>query len=414
MALSANDITVLRELGKTYMEIASLPVQKEKMELWKAFNSNRSTRPMVVIDQLPWNELNYDGSLTCLVENPFFRSIESNLRKSIYKWRNFPVDMVVEPFITIPNVAKSSGFGFELKETTLATDMDNDIVSHSFENQLQTEEDVEKIKDIVITYDKQKSDFWLAEAKQVFEGIIPVIQRGGVSIRLQLWDIIAELMGVEDIYFDLIDRPEFIHSIMEKMTNSALAGIKQINELNLVNDLQNTCHCSYIYTDSLLPNFTSGKGSSTKNTWGFSMAQLFTSASPETTKEFEIAYMSKIAEHYGMFYYGCCERLDDRLDIIQTIPNVKKISCSPWSNRDNFAEKLNKNIIMSNKPTPSYLAQSQVDFDIVKKDIQYTCEVARKNNIAVELILKDISTVKHDPKRLTKWAEVAMQVVEGF
>ena len=94
--------------------------------------------------------------------------------------------------------------------------------------------------------------------------------------------------------------------------------------------------------------------------------------------------------------------------------DVKKISCSPWSNRDNFAEKLNKNIIMSNKPTPSYLAQSQVDFDIVKKDIQYTCEVARKNNIAVELILKDISTVKHDPKRLTKWAEVAMRVVEGF
>ena len=40
MQISQNDIAVLRELAREYMEAATLPVQREKMMLWKAFNAN--------------------------------------------------------------------------------------------------------------------------------------------------------------------------------------------------------------------------------------------------------------------------------------------------------------------------------------------------------------------------------------
>ena len=43
MNLRKEEITALRTLAQEYMEIASLPVQKEKMELWKAFNRHDNT-----------------------------------------------------------------------------------------------------------------------------------------------------------------------------------------------------------------------------------------------------------------------------------------------------------------------------------------------------------------------------------
>lgn len=414
MELKKEEVKVLRTLANTYMEIASLPVQREKMEQWKAFNRHDGTRPMVLIDQLPWHELNRDGELTCVTEDPFFRDIEFTLRSTIYKWKHFPVDMVVEPFLTIPFAADNSGYGLKVMEKTAVTDKDNAVVSHAFRNQLAEEEDLEKIRDMVITHDKARSREWREAAEAVFGGILPVRQAGGVFIRLGIWDELAELMGVEAIYYDLLDRPEFIHRIMEKMTHSALEGIRQVNEMGLVDTSANTCHCSVIYNDSQLPDFGAGRGTDTKNAWNFGLAQLFTSVSPEVTEEFEVPYISRLASEYGMIYYGCCDRLDDRLSIITKIPHVKKISCSPWSRREEFAEELPKEIVMSAKPSPAFLAGESLDEEEVRADLQRTCRAARKNGVSLELILKDVSTVRYEPQRLERWARLAMETVERF
>lgn len=414
MNVTAFERETLRTLAHQYMEIATLPIQRTKMEMWKNFNAVGNNRPMVTIDQIPWHELNYDGSLDVVCTEPLLRSIEGNMRRTLYRWKHFPVDMVVEPFLIIPNCARNTGYGIAIEEEIVRTDQANGVVSHAFKNQLETDEDLDKIKDMVITVDREKSAEWKTTISEIFEGIIPVIQAGGVGVRLQIWDVLAELMGVENIYFDLIDRPEFIHEIMERMTHSVLEGIRQANELELINDHENSCHCAYIYTNELLSDFGAGLGANTKNAWGCSMAQLFTSASPETTKEFEIDYMSKITAMYGMFYYGCCERLDDRLDIVQKLPNVKKISCSPWSNPENFAANLDPKIILSNKPTPATLVTPSLDLDEIGKHITNISEIGRRNKINVEFLLKDISTVNYQPERITQWANTVMKVVEKY
>ncbi len=72
-----------------------------------------------------------------------------------------------------------------------------------------------------------------------------------------------------------------------------------------------------------------------QSVWTFGMAQLFTSVSRSVTEEFEVPYISRIASYFGNVYYGCCERLSDRIDLLTKISNVRKISCSPWSDADN-------------------------------------------------------------------------------
>lgn len=414
MNMKTNELHALRALANQYMEIASLPMQKEKLELWKAFNRHDNTRPMVLIDQLPWSELNDSNELTCVSEDPFLQKIEFSLRSTIYKWKHFPVDMVVEPFLTIPFSTRNSGWGIDVTEDIVITEKGNNVVSHAYKNQLETESDLEKIKDMEITVDHAQSKEWLEAARYIFDGILPVRQAGGAFFHLGIWDVLSERMGVENIYFDLIDRPEFVHKIMEKMTHSALAGIRQINTLGLADTSANLCHCSVIYNDEQLPDFGAGQGQDTHHSWAFGMAQLFTSVSPEITKEFEVPYISRLAQEYQMIYYGCCDRLDDRLEIVQQIPNIKKISCSPWSHRETFAAKLCKDIVMSNKPAPSFLAAESMDLDAVATDLQRTCDAAKKNQLSLEMILKDISTVRHQPQRLSQWAQTAMNIVESY
>lgn len=411
MEISRNDIEILRELGREYMEIATLPIQRKKMEMWKAFNRSDSSRPMVIIDQLPWNELNDKGELTLKVENEFFKGIEWTLRSTIYKWRHFPVDMVVEPFITIPKAINNTGFGLEAKSDLLGED-GTTAYSRHYNEVLNEEGDEENIKDMVITLDVDESADRLETAKMIFDGIAPVISGHGLWFHLGVWDRLSEYRGVENIYCDLYDQPEFLHKCMRRLTDSTIAGIKQANELKIHDDIVNVMHCSYAYTDEYLPDFGKGKGPTSENCWSMGLAQLFSYVSPSVTEEFEIPYIQEMAKYFHSIYYGCCDRLDDRLDLVFRIPNVKKISCSPWSHKEPFAEKLQgKKIAMSNKPNPAFLSGT-FNEDIIRRDLRETMDIGKKYNVNTELILKDISTVSMEPERLTRWAEIAMEEAE--
>ena len=411
MRLNNQEKQMLRELASRYMEIATLPIQARTRDLWKALNRSRMERPMVVIDQLPWNELNTDGFLTCRISDPFWKGVEWQLRSTIYKWEHFPADMVVEPFLTIPKAVSSSGYGLSVREQTRATEADNEVLSHRFFNQLETDGDLEKIADIHITHDAGESEARLAAAAAVFDGIAPVRLNGGFQFHLGVWDYISMLMGVENAYLEMMDRPEFIHRIMERFTRSVLNGIREANELSVHEDKTSVCHCSYIYTDELLPDFGAGKGGHSENCWAFGLAQLFSSVSPAFFAEFELPYIQRMAEPFGMIYYGCCDRLDDRLEYVKQIPHVRKVSCSPWSNREAFAEKIGQTLIMSNKPSPALVAGDSLDEEEIRRDLRRTIAAAKARNVNLELILKDISTVRHQPERLTRWAQIAMEEV---
>ncbi|MDR1047089.1 MAG: hypothetical protein LBL64_04885, partial [Treponema sp.] len=138
------DRDILRELARKVAEIAALPVQEEKKRLWRALNGLSPERPMVTIDQVCWNELNADETLSLRCSDELCRFYEDRFRKVLYQWEKFPVDMVVEDYIRVPlalidaptavNNLPGSMFGMKIQEHTLATDAANDIVSHDYEN----------------------------------------------------------------------------------------------------------------------------------------------------------------------------------------------------------------------------------------------------------------------------------------
>ncbi|MBQ9995070.1 MAG: hypothetical protein IJP32_01755 [Clostridia bacterium] len=406
MNIRQKDRETLRTLAARYMTYALSDKNNEKRELWRALNNMNMQKPMITIDQMPWHELDVDGSLVCTVENPYFRGVEWNLRSEIYKWEHLPADMVLNPYIILSRPISNTGFGLSTRR--LAHDSTGNIQSHLFEDQLEEMEDVEKIKTPVIGIDREAEAEIVATAKDIFDGIAPV-KLGGIMLHSGIWDSITFWKGVESCYIDLLDRPELIHAIMDRFTNAFIAQIEQINELGLYDITSNICHCSHTFSDRLPSADCNPDHPTTYDGWTFTMAQLFTSVSPAINEEFEVPYISKILSHFGSVYYGCCERLDDRIDIIDRMPNIRKISCSPWSDREHFASVLPKKYIMSNKPNPSYLAESTFDEEVVRADFRRTIAAAKANGLGLELLLKDISTVKNDPQRLWRWSEIALE-----
>ena len=106
--LNAAEIAVLRQLASEYAQAASLGGQGERRQRWLNLNHLRGERPLVLIDQIPWEEMDVDGSLDCQVRDPYWRGVETNLRQTLYKWRHMPADMVLDPYICLPRPICSS------------------------------------------------------------------------------------------------------------------------------------------------------------------------------------------------------------------------------------------------------------------------------------------------------------------
>ncbi len=411
MAISNKEKDVLRRLASRYMEYANLPTQKEKIELWRSLNRGEMERPMVCMDQLPFEEI-ISEEISCIINDPFWRSVEQELRYSIYKWENFTVDMVLQPFVAIPKVITHPNYGVLAVREYRETNVSNTKSQH-YTPVITCFNDVSKIKDNHISYDKSLSLQQFEVAKEIFGDIAPVVQKGigDGGFYLGFWDYLSERIGIEESYIALYEDPDFVHAAMQRMIDATVVCIEEANQMKLFDDLSNLCHCSYIYTDELLPSQSIGKGSVSQNCWAFGLAQIFTGVSPDMFKEFEFDYLEKVAPYFGMIYYGCCDKMDNKLDIIKRLPNLKKVSCSPWSNKKNFAENIGTEIVMSYKPNPAFLATASIDEEQIRSDILSTCELAKANNVNLEFILKDVSTVCGDPTRLSRWADIVMDVV---
>ena len=122
--------------------------------------------------------------------------------------------------------------------------------------------------------------------------------------------------------------------------------------------------------------------------------------------------MEIFIQDVGLNCYGCCEPLHNKMHLMRTIPNIRKVSMSPWVNLDQASERMGKDMVFSAKPNPAVLAMDHWDPKFARDDLRKICDKTRNN--VVEIILKDITTVRRQPQRLWEWAEIAMQVAQEY
>jgi hypothetical protein len=238
------------------------------------------------------------------------------------------------------------------------------------------------------------------------------LREEGFNPYLSVWDPIAGWMSVEGALYGLVDNPDMMHGIVKKMADGYLSMLDQLEAQGLLCHSQALIHCTGAFSDELpAPGFNPQKPR-TKDIWMFGLAQMFSTVSPAMFEEYEIDYMMPIFERFGLVYYGCCDPLDAKMKEVRKIKNLRKLSMSPWANQERGGEEIGKDYVYSSKPNPAYLATTKFDEELIRKDLLQIKEICRKNDCPLEFILKDISTVNHEPQRLWKWAKIAMEVAE--
>ena len=405
------DRAILRELAEKVAAIAALNIQDEKKQLWRNLNGLKPQRPMVCIDQVCWNEINVEDKLTLKCEDPECRKYEDVFRKILYRWEYFPVDMVVEPFIKVHKAVTNTVFGIVRQEHTLNTPGKEAVVSHKFVNQFKSMDDLEKIKEPKITHDINETRRRMEKAAWLFDGIMP-LREEGVEPYLSVWDTISSWMGVEGALYGLIDEPEMMEAIVKKMVSGYISMLDQLEDQGVLCHSQALIHCTGAFTDDLPSKTFNPEKPVTKDIWMFGLAQMFSTVSPEMFEEYEIKPMKPIFERFGLVYYGCCDPLDGKMNEVKKIPGLRKVSMSPWANRERGAAGIGKDYVFSSKPNPAYLATTVFNEELVRNDLKSIMDVCKKNSCPLEFILKDLSTVNNQPERLWKWAKIAMEIVQ--
>jgi hypothetical protein len=405
----------LKRLAEETARIAAGPSHREKAELWRRLNDLDSVRPMVWINEIPWHEMNVNDELTLVSENLWARELETRLRRTIYQWRHMGCDMIVSDFLECPLAIHSTDFGIIEDVEVARTDAASDIVSRHFHIQIREPEDLEKIRLPVVTHHQEVTDLCFETMQQLFGDIIPVRKVGQTHIWFTPWDYLIRWWGLEEAMIDLVMRPELVNAAVDRMVDAWMVELDQFVEQNLLAlDCNNTRIGSggYGYTQDLPGADYDPACVRPHNMWGCSNAQIFSEVSPEMHWEFAIRHDLRWLKRWGLTYYGCCEPLDKKLDLLRRIPNLRKFSVSCWNDLNRVVSAVGGDYVLSYKPTPAIFAEDAFNPKKARQDLERLVRTA-EGACHLEFIMKDISTVRYKPQNLWAWAEIAMEVAEG-
>lgn len=414
--ITEKDLSTLRELAERQAEIARLPVQKTTIEMWRRMNRLEPGKPMVWVNEIPWSELETEEKLQLQTSTPFCRDIESQFRRTIYQWKHFRGDMVVEPKFYCPIEIKDSGFGLQIQEQTILQGPGH-ISSHHYEPVIREEGDIKKIKTPEITVDQETTEHNYYTLQKIFGDILPVEKIGRPGFWFSPWDILVMWWGVQEALMDLVLRPEMVHQVMDRLVQAYLGMLDQYENLNLLSLNNGNFRIGsggLGFTDLLPQPGFNPDHVRTKDLWGCATAQIFSEVSPEMHLEFALKHELRWLERFGLNYYGCCEQLHRKVEILKRIPNLRRISMSLRANVEEGASALGNKYIFSWKPNPAVLATDAWNPEAVRTELRQTLEILKSHGCIAEIIMKDISTVRYQPQRIWEWTQIAAEVSEEF
>ncbi len=406
---SSPDRELLRDLARRVAEIAELSIQAERRELWRQHNDLKAVRPMLLVfPEGSWVELMPFKSLRC--EHPIARLFEMELRQRLYYHQHFRDDTVIEREWIVNKAIRSSGWGLE----TRRRHSDIERGAFAFDPVIMKPEDLKKLRFPEIEHDEAETRRRLEIAEELFGDILEIKLKGIAHMSFHMMKEYTGLRGLEQVMIDMIEAPEMLHDAMRFLTEGHRRVLEQCIEQNLLsinNDSTYNSTGGNGYTDDLpLPGYEPDRVRPC-DMWASSEAQEMAGVSPRMHDEFILQYETRLLEPFGLTGYGCCEDLSGKLDSVLAIPQIRRISISPFAEVERSAEKLGHRAILSWKPQPAQLI-GQFNEGRIRQYLRHGIEVSRANDCVLEIILKDTHTCEHTPERFDRWLDIARQEIE--
>ena len=409
MNITPQEKAVLRGLASRMAEIAALPVHQEKAELWRRLNSLDPVRPMIMLQNGTWHETS--SEITMETEGEFARDQEWWLRTWFYQWDHIRDDSVYEAKAYSPITILDTGFGVGQD----ATRPEHEFGAACYNTTIPDDADPETIPLPVVTVDWDETERQFQMRCELYDGILAVEKRGVSGHWFSIMDQFVTWRGIQQTFTDMVDRPDWVHAWMNRLTEWYLSRLEQcerLGVLSLNNRAQGVGPGGLGFTDELPRSGFDGAHVRAIDQWAHATTQIFSEVSPKMHEEFALRYERRFLERFGLAGYGCCEPLDKKIDIVKSIPNLRRVSMSPWVDPARGAEGLGRDYVFSYKPNPEIIAMEPWDIDTARRFLKDALDKAR--GCVVEVLMKDLHTCRHQPWRMTEWTEMAMQLAEEY
>lgn len=412
--MSEHDKAILQELAKKLRSYAERPQEQEKIKLWRDHNDLKESRPMIYIDlENGWNEL-LPQEYTVQCEGEMAQEWEMWLHKEIIYAEKLQDDKPIEAKFYIPYCATDSQWGIS---KIIIGDVDSGEAytwEHPITDEMM-ENDVDMstlIKMPTITVDMDATKAFTDIAHDVFDGILTVERRHWWWWGMELTHPYADLRGMEGLLCDFYDYPDKIHEIMELFTRGYESKIDFLTEHGLLTP--NTGNC-YVGSGGLGLNSTLNPNAevpkTTMDMWGFHESQETSEVSPAMFAEFVLPYQLRLAQRFGMNYYGCCEGLDGRWEYVKQLPRLRRVSVSQWADIYKMSDMLQRDYVFCHKVSPTDIAVPQIDEDYIRTRMHDLLVHCKGNNNNVELIMKDNHTIANRPENAYRWVQIVREEV---
>ena len=400
------ECALLRRLAVRVAELAAQPCQAEKRDLWRRHNRLEPVRPVIFCDpENSWHEILPEESLAC--RGPLARQWEFALRREIFWGEQMGDDRPVEPFFNIAVPYEKPFWG--LREQRVGG---QDGGSYIWDSPVKDEADFDRLRLPTVAADAGAADRLEELAGELFDGLLTVRRRTSWWWTTGMTWTLVELRGMQQVMFDMTDRPQFLHRLMTLLRDGTLRLTEGLEQAGL---LAPNWDGAYVgsgalgYSDELpQPDYTGQVRM--QDLWVLGESQETVGVSPRMFAEFIWPYQRPILERFGLVCYGCCEPLDTRWKIIRELPNLRRVSVSPWADREKMAAALGSRYIFSMKPNPAGLAMEGFDPARIRADLRRDLEITR--GCRVEVVMKDNHTIRRDPRRAVEWVRIAREEAE--
>jgi hypothetical protein len=406
ISIPVKDKKILKDLAFRVAEFAARPAEEEKKALWYKLNSLQPCRPLVFCDpENGWGEIIPFDQLIC--ESQLGKRWEMKLKKQIFYGESMLDDRLIEPLFEIPYLSTMTDWGMSPE-----IHGGEDGGANAWDAPLKDYGDVYKLHFPQITVDFQKTTELKELAEEVVGEFLEVRVKGVWWWSTGLTRTFTEIRGLKELLYDFTDHPVELKGLMAFLRDGTLAMLDYLEENNLMtlnNDGTYIASGGFGWSHELpLKDFTGQVRCS--DLWGFGEEQSTVGVSPKMFEEFVFNYHLPILSRFGLNCYGCCEPLDSRWNVIKKIPNLRRVSVSPWANKAKMAEYLEDKYVFSMKPHPGPLAAPEIEEDSIRKSLRESLEVTR--GCRVEIIMKDNHTLGNNPNNAIRWCQIAKEEAE--
>ncbi len=433
MPVTPEERETLRSLAARVGEIAAAPAQEEKHERWIRHNGLRGERPMVLCyPEGAWLQCVKPEDQVCA--DPVLYGWEKRLRMQLFQHDHIGDDHVVEPYFNVSRHAGTTGWGVEIKQTTardtgwdpkeiyyLHPNLDVslqrtlNVGAYHTEPPLKNYGDIEKLTPLGFMIDEDESRRRLELADDIFGDILPVRQHGWMWLGANLTAPATRLRGMQQFMMDCLDEPEWVHRFIGFLAEGVE---KHLSMLEAKGYLSTNHEGEWVgtggvgYTDELPADGFDPDRVRLRDMWGMTETQDLTGFSPAMLDKFFLPHLRRLLARFGLNCYGCCEPLHDRVELIRSIPNLRRVSISPWCDVPKAAEGFGGDFVFSYKPNPTLLSTPRFDEQALAARIRTDLEAAKANGCHVEIVMKDLQDIQDEPRRLRRYVEIARATVD--